>query len=61
MTTDYPKIDRHRRRTVSMPESRARAIRLAAEYLGISGETLIQKAITDELRSVYEQMINELP
>lgn len=59
--SQYPKVNGHRRRTIYMPESRAKQIRIAAEYLGVSGETLIQRAITDELRSVYEAMLSELP
>jgi hypothetical protein len=55
----YPKSSR--RRTVLMPEERSKAIRLAAEYLGLSGEGFIQAAITDELRVTYERMLNELP
>jgi hypothetical protein len=55
----YPKGTR--RRTILMPTARSKAIRLAAEYLGVSGEKFITEAITEHLRVTYERMLSELP
>lgn len=58
--SQYPKVTGHRRRTIYMPADRAKSVRLAAEYLGISSEVFIQQAITDHLRSTYAGMLSEL-
>lgn len=49
------------RRTVAMPPERSKQIRVASEYLGVSGEKLIWDAVTAYLRTTYEHMLNELP
>lgn len=59
ITMGYPVGSRAR--TVRMPEDRSKQIRLASEYLGVSGERFIQDSITDHLRVTFEKMLNDLP